>query len=166
MDLIVQAHGIAAWGERRFSCTLGAGGVSEHKREGDGATPAGCFPLRRVLFRPDRLSEPVTGLPVAALQPLDAWCDDPADPRYNRFVRQPYAGRFEPLWRADEIYDVIVVVGYNDEPVVPGRGSAIFVHCARRDGGATAGCVALRRDDLFTVLRGCDGSTRLRVTRP
>lgn len=160
MDLLIGAdgtarciaHGIARWGDRAFRCALGPAGIRRDKREGDGATPAGRFPLRRVLYRPDRLSPPSTGLPVAALTPADGWCDDPADAAYNRPVRLPCAARHERLWRDDAVYDVIVVVGHNDDPPRPGLGSAVFLHVARDDYAPTEGCVALALRDLLAVL--------------
>lgn len=152
MDLIVSREGIARWGERQFRCALGPAGPRIDKREGDGATPVGRFPMRRVLYRPDRLPAPRTGLPVQALSETDGWCDDPDDPQYNRPVHLPYGGRHERLWRDDEVYDVVVVIGHNDDPPVRGRGSAVFLHVARPDYAPTEGCVALGRDDLLTVL--------------
>ena len=162
-DLVVHPPGRLAWRGRRFACALGAGGIRADKREGDGATPSGRFLLRRVLYRADRLAPPPTALAVAPLTARDGWCDDPADPLYNRFVRLPHGGRHEALWRADRVYDVIVVLGYNDDPVAPGLGSAIFLHVARPDYAPTAGCVALARDDLLTILAGVDREAALRV---
>ncbi len=152
MDILVNAAGKLQWAHRTYRCALGHGGVRIDKQEGDGATPAGRFPLRRVLYRPDRLSAPTTLLPVAALALADGWCDDPGDPQYNRPVRLPYAARHEELWRTDALYDVIVVIGYNDAPVVPGRGSAIFLHLASADYRPTQGCVALALPDLVEIL--------------
>lgn len=137
---------------RTWRCALGKGGIVRDKREGDGCTPVGTFPLRRVLYRPDRLQTPRTGLPVQALAPDDGWCDDPADPAYNRPVALPYPASHEKLWRADAVYDVIVILGHNDAPPVPGRGSAIFMHVARPGFTGTEGCVALALDDLLAVL--------------
>ena len=166
MDILVGVDGILAWGARRHPCVLGVGGVKRDKREGDGATPVGQFALRRVLYRADRLARPKTVLPVAALDPCDAWCDDPADPLYNRQVRRPCTARIESLWRADGVYDVIVVLGYNDQPVVPGLGSAIFLHVAQPDRAPTRGCVALERAHLLTILAACTADTRLIVAAP
>ncbi len=167
MDLIVSrgpdGKWHAAFGTRRWRCAIGPAGVSADKREGDGATPIGCFQLRRVLYRPDRVARPETVLPVAPLAPEDGWCDDPDDAAYNRPVRLPYAASHERLWRDDGIYDVIVVLGHNDDPPVPGRGSAIFLHVAREDYGPTAGCVALALADLLTVLREAGPGARIRV---
>lgn len=165
-DLLVCPPGRLAWRGRRFACALGSGGVRADKREGDGATPCGRFPLRRVLYRADRLAPPPTALAVAPLTARDGWCDDPADPLYNRLVRLPHGGRHEALWRADHLYDVIVVIGHNDAPVVPGLGSAIFLHIARPDYAPTAGCVALARDDLLTILAGVGRKAALVVPAP
>lgn len=163
-SLRVTSNGMASIANFTFRCALGRGGVSSSKREGDGATPIGSWPLRNVLFRPDRLARPTTALPVAPLQPADGWCDAPADPNYNRMVRHPYPASAEHLWRKDGIYDLIVVVGYNDQPVIPGRGSAIFLHVARPDYTPTAGCVAFARQDLLQVLELLTASSRLIVS--
>ena len=152
MDLIVSASGEARWGELRFRCALGRGGLARDKREGDGATPIGAWPMRRLLYRADRLGRPATRLPFLKLGPEDGWCDDPADPAYNRPVRLPYPGRHERLWREDALYDLIVVLGHNDDQVVRGHGSAIFLHVARPDYAPTEGCVALAAADLLRVL--------------
>jgi L,D-peptidoglycan transpeptidase YkuD (ErfK/YbiS/YcfS/YnhG family) len=141
-------------GKGRARCALGRGGVLDAalKREGDGASPLGAWPIRRVLYRPDRGAPPATALPCAALEPDDGWCDDPGDGAYNRPVKHPYSASAERLWREDGIYDVIVVLGHNDDPVRPGAGSAIFLHLARPDYAPTEGCVALARADLEILL--------------
>jgi L,D-peptidoglycan transpeptidase YkuD (ErfK/YbiS/YcfS/YnhG family) len=151
---------------QRYRCTLGRGGIVVDKREGDGATPAGVFPLRRLLYRPDRLAPPECALTAAPLRPDDGWCDAPADPAYNRQVRLPYPSSAEKLWRQDHLYDLIVVLGFNDDPAIPGRGSAIFLHVARPDWGTTEGCLALAPTDLVAVLSGVAPTTRLRVAAP
>lgn len=144
-------------------CALGEAGLRLRKREGDLATPVGIWPMRAVLFRPDRVPPPRTGLPVFRISPGDGWCDDPADRNYNRPVRLPYAASAESLWRADRLYDIVVVLGHNDSPPLPGRGSAVFFHLATPDYGPTAGCVAVSRRDMTTLLARCDAGTRLAV---
>lgn len=124
---------------------LGRSGVTKasDKREGDGATPLGRYPLRRVLYRADRVAAPKTALPVRPLRPDDGWCDAPDDAAYNRPVRRPYPASHEALWREDGLYDIILVLGHNDDPPIRGAGSAIFLHCKRGDYEPTEGCVAL-----------------------
>ena len=135
-------------------CVLGKGGVvrATVKREGDGATPAARMPLRRLFFRADRGPAPRCAVPVEPIAPLDGWCDDPAHRAYNRQVRLPFDASHEALWRDDPVYDVIGVLGWNDDPVERGRGSAIFLHLAREDARPTEGCVALAPRDLRAVL--------------
>jgi L,D-peptidoglycan transpeptidase YkuD (ErfK/YbiS/YcfS/YnhG family) len=163
LSIRVSAASELRWEGHTYRCALGRTGVRVDKREGDGATPAGRFPLRRVLYRRDRLSTPTTLLPVAPLTPEDGWCDDTADPQYNRPVRLPYAGRHEELWRADTLYDVIVVVGHNDAPVIAGMGSAIFMHVASADYRPTQGCVALARQDLLDILASAGPDIALEI---
>lgn len=151
---------------RQVRCAFGPAGVTagEAKREGDGATPAGTWPMRRALHRADRGPAPRTALPLAEIAPDDGWCDDPADPAYNRPVKLPYPASAEAMWRQDGLYDIVVILGHNDDPPVPGKGSAIFLHCARPDYGPTQGCVALARADLEAVLALAAPGDALEVT--
>lgn len=161
--IVVGAEATLAFHGIVHRCALGRNGVTAEKREGDAATPAGVYPLREVFYRRDRVTRPTTGLPVRPVQPCDGWCDDPEDPAYNRLVSLPYAAGAERLWRDDRVYDVVVVIGYNDRPPTPGRGSAIFLHVARDWFAPTAGCVALAMDALLVVLRGCDRDTEIDI---
>lgn len=163
MDLLVEPAGWARWGGQRIRCALGKGGVRTVKREGDGATPAGAFAMRRVLYRGDCGPAPATRLQAMAIAVDDGWCDDPADPAYNMPIKLPYPARAERLWRDDRLYDLVVVLGYNDEPAVAGAGSAIFLHVASADYAPTEGCVALAADDLRRVLAEADASSRVVV---
>ena len=166
MDLKVSANYILQAGTARLQCALGRSGIRDSKTEGDGATPSGCYPLRRVLFREDRLPAPETGLDLAPIRPQDGWCDAPDDPAYNRPVTLPYPASAESLWRDDGLYDVIVVLGHNDDPPLAGRGSAIFMHVARPGYAPTEGCVALAMADLLDVLRQCRPGDRICISAP
>jgi L,D-peptidoglycan transpeptidase YkuD (ErfK/YbiS/YcfS/YnhG family) len=152
---VATADGFLNLGEVKARCALGPAGVvaASAKREGDGASPAGVWPIRRVLYRPDRGPAPQTALPVAAIAEDDGWCDAPDDDAYNRPVKLPYPASVERMWRDDDLYDLVVVLGHNDDPPVAGMGSAIFLHLARPDYAATHGCVAVRREDLDALLR-------------
>jgi len=152
MSRAVLADGVVTLGGLRLRAATGHGGIRTLKQEGDGATPTGLLPLRRVMFRADRGPRPRAAVPVQPLAPSDGWCDDPAHTDYNRAVRLPHPGRHEALWRADTVYDVIGVLGWNDAPVVRGRGSALFFHLARPDWAPTEGCIALERAGLLALL--------------
>jgi L,D-peptidoglycan transpeptidase YkuD (ErfK/YbiS/YcfS/YnhG family) len=140
------------WPGGEVPAVCGRGGVRADKREGDGASPAGTFPLLCCYYRPDRLPRPQTRLPVIALRPTDGWVDDPADPQYNRLVSLPYPANHEAMWREDGLYDLVVPLGYNTDPPMPGRGSAIFLHVATPEFAPTAGCIAISRDALLALL--------------
>jgi L,D-peptidoglycan transpeptidase YkuD (ErfK/YbiS/YcfS/YnhG family) len=163
MRAIVTLNGILTLGTERYRAAIGRGGGRADKREGDGATPIGPLPLRQVLYRPDRGTAPVCAVPVDALSPHDGWCDDPAHAAYNQRVRLPIDASAEALWRDDPVYDIIGVLGWNDAPVLPGHGSAIFLHLARPDFAPTDGCVALAPNDLRHVLAA--GLTEIVVTQ-
>ncbi len=162
-------------GDKVYPCALGKKGIALTKSEGDMKTPVGRFPLRTVFYRYDKLSGPIySKVPMMALLEEDGWCDDPEDMAYNRPVMLPYHARAERLWREDDLYDVIIVLGQNDHPVEKGRGSAIFVHVAREndddpDEGrfeATRGCIALKKQDLLEILPTLSPDTTLRVVAP
>ena len=163
MTLLVAAGGRALWRGRALRCAVGRGGIAPGKSEGDGATPAGRFPLRRVLYRADRIEAPRGLLPRAAIEPADGWCDEPGDAAYNRAVRLPYQARAERLWREDACYDLLAVIGFNDDPVIDGAGSAIFLHVARPGYAPTEGCVALSLADLVDVLSGWRPEDRIAI---
>ncbi len=146
---------------RQIQCSIGSAGIRRNKREGDGASPAGAHAMRCVLYRADRVVRPRTGLPLHPLKPNHGWCDDPTSACYNRLIHQPFAGSAEDLWRADAIYNVIVVLGHNYWPIVRGLGSAIFVHVAAAEFSPTAGCVSLRQDELLRVLADVGPHTEL-----
>ncbi|PHK93782.1 hypothetical protein CR162_16835 [Pseudoroseomonas rhizosphaerae] len=147
-----------------WRCALGKGGVRAHKEEGDGATPAGLLPLRRVLYRADRGPAPRCAVPVEPIAPEDGWCDDSSHPAYNTRIRLPHDARHEALWRQDHLYDIVGVLGWNDAPVVRGRGSAIFLHLARPDHAPTEGCIALPEPELRALL--ATGLTGFHVLAP
>ena len=148
----VTPDGLLRFRGETLRCALGAGGIRADKAEGDGATPTGLLPIRRILWRADRGPRPAAALPAEPIAPDDGWCDDPGHPDYNRPVRLPHPARHERLWREDAVYDVIGILGWNDAPVVRGRGSAIFLHVARSGFAPTEGCVALPEPDLRRLL--------------
>ncbi|MDP2934312.1 MAG: L,D-transpeptidase family protein [bacterium] len=155
----IYSSGKAVFRGKEFQCAIGKNGITNNKKEGDGKTPAGCFEMRKVLYRKDKIEKPQTDLLVEEIQENDAWCDDVNDKNYNQQIKLPYGASHEKLWRDDEIYDIVVVLGYNDNPVISGKGSAIFMHIARKNYSPTAGCVAFNKKDLLEILKNCDKNT-------
>jgi L,D-peptidoglycan transpeptidase YkuD (ErfK/YbiS/YcfS/YnhG family) len=159
--------GTLSFNGHTYACTLGRSGIVEDKHEGDGGTPAGLYPMREVRYRPDRLLLPRTRLRTVAIASDDGWCDDPADPAYNKPVKLPYPHSAEVMARDDSAYDALAVIGYNDMPPVPGKGSAIFLHIIRTapDGTVfpTTGCIALATPDLLAVLAAVTPNTLIDI---
>jgi len=150
-------------GQMSFPCSIGRSGRRFLKREGDGASPRGTWQLRRLFFRPDRGLQPRTGLRAIALRADHGWCETVGDRNYNRLVRLPYAAAHETMQRADELYDIVIELSHNERPRVQGRGSAVFFHLRRPDGGPTAGCIAVSRGDMLKILRLVGPKTRISI---
>lgn len=144
--------GRLGFGDLTMACTIGRSGAcaAADKREGDGCTPLGTWPLRGVLLRPGKLDPVGIRLPWRWVREGDGWSDDPADPAYNRPVHLPRPFSAESMMREDDAYDVVLVLGHNDSPPIPGQGSAIFFHLS--EGRPTAGCIAVERDDMLKLL--------------
>ena len=158
LDMVVTRMGLRFMG-RRFACTVGRGGVVTEKREGDGGTPVGVHRIVGMLYRPDRMLRPADwAVPIG---PSDLWSDDVRDSDYNHMVRAPHGFGHEMLHRADPMYDLILIVGWNWPHAVPGRGSAIFLHRWRRPGAPTAGCVAMAAADLLWIAQRLRPASRL-----
>lgn len=158
------SQGLLFAGTRRFRCSLGRGGVSALKREGDGATPLSRMRLLHAYFRRRRLPA-VSGLPLFAIDARLGWCDAPNDRNYNRPVQLPYRASHEQMLRPDRLYDAVIVLDWNLRPRRRGRGSAIFLHIARPGFRPTEGCVAVSRVAMAWLLPRVSRQTVLRVLR-
>jgi len=160
-DIVITPMG-ARFRGRHFPCSLGKGGITSDKREGDGATPAGIHGLVGCLYRPDRLAKPCDwAVPIG---PSDLWSDDPRHEDYNLMVRAPYPHSHERLSRADPLYDIVLLTDWNWPRAEHGRGSAIFLHRWRRPGYPTEGCVAFAPEDLRWIVARIRFGTRLIVS--
>ena len=149
------------------TCCIGLNGLTLNKIEGDNCTPIGTWPFRRVFYRADKQDRPLTRLPLTKITKQMGWCDDPKDDdNYNKLVELPYLYSHEKLWRNDDLYDIILELGYNDKPPIKGRGSAIFMHLMAKDGSPTAGCISLRKDDLLNLISILDLHEVLEIKDP
>jgi len=157
-DLVVMPTHVRFAG-RKFARTIGRSGFTDHKREGDMATPRGVHKIVGMLYRPDRMARPTSwAVPIG---PQDLWSDDVADLDYNMMVRRPHPFSHEALRRADPMYDLVLITNWNWPYAVKGRGSAIFIHAWRGKGRPTAGCVAFRPDHLAWIAARIAPNSRL-----
>ena len=150
-------------GAQAIPVALGRGGIKANKREGDGGTPRGRFRLVRLWWRADRWPRPHTALPTRRIRPDDGWCEDPNHRRYNRRVTVPKNSSADRLSRGDHLYDFIIEIDHNTRPRVAGRGSAVFIHVARKKFAPTAGCVALELPTLRRLLARLGPNTRIKI---
>ena len=148
---------------RTVPVALGRGGIRANKREGDGGTPRGVFHPRQLWWRADRHPRPRTFLPVRAIGPEDAWCEDPASRHYNRPVRLDRGSNGDRLRRGDHLYDFIIEIDHNTRPRTSGRGSAVFLHLARENFGPTAGCVSMTEAAMLHLLRRLGPNTKILI---
>jgi L,D-peptidoglycan transpeptidase YkuD (ErfK/YbiS/YcfS/YnhG family) len=148
---------------KTYACAVGKNGFAADKKEGDGCTPTGLFALRECWHRVDRLPAPQTLLHRRAILENDGWCDAPGAVEYNRHIKLPFTASHEKLWREDHVYDLIIPLGYNDNPIIPGKGSAIFMHIAKPDYSGTEGCIALYPSDLLEILSLCQRDTLMHI---
>lgn len=165
--LIVTSNLLSFHG-KTYHCAIGKSGFSDHKKEGDGCTPLGAFLLRECWYRADRMSPPKTRLPLHIINRDDGWCDDVRNKDYNRHIKISSSAKeysFERLWHDDHVYDLIIPMGYNDDPIVSGKGSAIFLHIVHEDCRPTEGCVALAKDDLLTLLPHLDTNSLIEIRK-
>jgi L,D-peptidoglycan transpeptidase YkuD (ErfK/YbiS/YcfS/YnhG family) len=161
-----RARGRLRAGPVTLPCALGPAGVVRAKREGDGGTPLGRLPIRRLWRRPDKGPRIPTGLAVRDIRPDDGWCDAADHPRYNRLVKLPFSASHETLWRTDGLYDLVLELGWNDRPARACAGSAIFLHAARPGFSPTAGCVAVAPAALRRLVRRLGPATVVRIADP
>ena len=161
--MIIVRKNVLSFNDNSFTCAIGKNGVSSHKKEGDGCTPVGEYSLGSIYFRRDRLVLPNTELSKVIINQNTGWCDDIHSDDYNQPITFPFKYSAERLYREDNIYDIICVINYNFEPVIKGKGSAIFMHIAKDNYSGTEGCVALRQDDLIKILSQINSKTKINI---
>ena len=147
----------------KYQCSIGRGGFTNQKKEGDGCTPRGTFKITDVFYRNDRLKTIKTNIKTHYISPSDGWCDDPDDELYNKKIIFPFSHSAEKLYREDNLYNIVCIINYNTEPIVPHAGSAIFMHVAKNNYAATDGCIALDQQDLIEILSEIKDTTELYV---
>lgn len=150
-------------GDNRFRCAIGKNGVIKDKKEGDGKTPLGDWRFLYGYYRNDRIDPPNSKLSFSAITKKDGWCDDPDHASYNQAITLPFTASHECLWRDDHLYDLVLVINHNQDPILPGQGSAVFLHIARPDYAGTEGCVAMALADWQELLPSLDQNSFITI---
>ena len=143
-------------------CAVGKRGIKIKKREGDLITPKGKYKVMYIFFRKDRISNLKTIIPKLSINKNMGWCNDPKSKKYNKLIRFPYKYSAEKLYRADNIYDLILVLNYNNNPVIKNKGSAIFIHLTRNY-KKRKGCVAIKEKDMLILLKLINKKTKIKI---
>ena len=146
-----------------YKCAIGKNGISNNKTEGDKCTPSGIYSINQIYYRKDKLTLPTIDFQTTPINKNFGWCDDTTSSHYNKFIEFPFSDRAEILFREDEIYNIICVISYNTNPIIKNKGSAIFLHIANTNYPATAGCLALKQDDLIELLQNINIDTKIHI---
>jgi len=145
----------------QFACAIGRGGLTTNKIEGDHKTPVGEFKFKKIYYRKDKLGEMTFKIPYVIIGENDGWCDDPKSKLYNQHVQFPFDSSAEKLFRDDDLYDLLCVINHNTDPIIPGKGSAIFLHISKPNFEGTEGCVAIEKENIIELAKKIDLTTRL-----
>ena len=145
----------------KYRCSIGKNGIKRLKKEGDFCTPTGKFNIGPIYYRKDRLGEMLFKIPFAIIEENDGWCDDPKSKLYNQHIQFPFDAGAEKLHRDDDLYDLLVVINHNTNPIVPGKGSAIFLHISKPNFEGTEGCVAIEKENIIELAKKIDLTTKL-----
>ena len=150
--IIVNKNGTLMHNKKLYKCALGKRGITKNKREGDKKTPAGVFSLGKVFYRKDKIKNLKTKIKKLVIKKNMAWCDDSENKSYNKLIFTNDKSK-EKLFRKDNLYNIIIVINYNVRPVKKNKGSAIFIHLARKNYTGTMGCIGLKQKDLIEILK-------------
>ena len=153
MNIFVKKTGVLKFSKYTIKCFLGKNGVTSKKQEGDLKTPKGTFFLRHIMYRPDRIKKPKTTLPIHIIKKNHICCDNPKHHNYNKIFETKNLNLGEKLWRKDFLYDIVVIIGYNDNPVIKSKGSAIFLHLSKKNVITTEGCIAIEKKNMIKLLK-------------
>jgi L,D-peptidoglycan transpeptidase YkuD (ErfK/YbiS/YcfS/YnhG family) len=161
--IIVKKSGYLKYKNFKFRCALGKGGIKQKEREGDFITPKGKFKLIKIYYRSDRIKRINSTLKKIKIKKNMGWCDDVSSNYYNKQIKINKKISHEKLHRKDNVYDIIVVLNYNLNPIIRGKGSAIFLHVAKKNYNKTQGCIALKKDELLTLISKIKKDTQIRI---
>jgi len=151
--IVINKSGYLKLGNLKFRCALGKAGIKKKEREGDNITPKGTFKIIKIYYRKDRIKKIYSPFTFIQIKKNMGWCDDPSSKKYNHFINLPSKYSHEKLYRKDNIYDLVLVLNYNMKPVIKNKGSAIFIHIAKKNYKPTQGCIALKKENLLSIIK-------------
>jgi L,D-peptidoglycan transpeptidase YkuD (ErfK/YbiS/YcfS/YnhG family) len=161
--IIVKKSGYLKYKNIKFRCALGKGGVKKKEKEGDNITHKGSFKIIKIYYRADRIKKFKNIIRKIKIKKNMGWCDDPKSKLYNKQIRLPSKFSYEKFYRSDDLYDLIVVLNYNIKPIIKNKGSAIFIHIAKKNYKKTLGCIALKKKNLLFLLKNLKKKTRIKI---
>ena len=159
--IIINKSGYLKFKNLRFKCALGKAGVGKKKVEGDNITPKGTFQIVKIYYRSDRIKNIYSKIKLFKINNKMGWCDDPNSKKYNQLIKLPSKYTHEKLYRQDNVYDLVIVLNYNMIPIIKNKGSAIFIHVAKKNYKKTAGCVALKKKHLLKLIENIKNKTKI-----
>jgi len=148
----------------KVKCALGKRGIGSKKQEGDHITPVGLFKIKYLLYRKDRIKKIKTRLKKIIIRKTMGWCNDPESKKYNKLIKLPSKSSYEKLYKKNNVYDIILVLDYNMYPTMKGKGSAIFIHIAKKNYKKTEGCIAIKKLDLLKIIKEIRNNTRVKIS--
>lgn len=161
--IIVKAPGNLKYKSLEFRCSIGKSGIKKKIKEGDNITPKGIFKILKIYYRSDRIKKFSTDIKIIKIKKNMGWCDDPKSSLYNKEIKLPFNYSHEKLYRNDHLYDIVMPINYNMNPTVKNKGSAIFLHLAKKNYTPTKGCVGLRKVHLLKILKIIKPNTKIKL---
>ena len=161
--IIINKSGYLKYKNLRFKCALGKAGIGKKKIEGDNITPKGTFKIVDIYYREDRIKKLSSKFKLIKIKKKMGWCNDPKSEKYNKIINTPYNNSYEKLYRKDNAYDLILVLDYNMNPITKNKGSAIFIHVAKKKFKKTAGCIALKKGELIKLISIISNHTKIKI---
>jgi L,D-peptidoglycan transpeptidase YkuD (ErfK/YbiS/YcfS/YnhG family) len=161
--IVVKKSGHLKYKNFKFRCSLGKNGIKKKIKEGDNITPSGIFRIKKLYYRADRIKKIVTSVKKIKIKKNIGWCDDFKSADYNKEIKLPSKFSHEKLYRKDHLYDLVVVINYNMNPIIKKRGSAIFIHIERNNYQPTQGCIGLKKKHLLTILKNIKKNEKIKI---
>jgi len=161
--IIVKKTGYIVFKESKFRCSFGKNGIGIKKKEGDGITPRGIFKLTKIFYREDKVKNIKTRINKFKIKKNMGWCDDPKSKFYNKLIKLPSKFGHEKLYRKDNIYNIVIVLNYNMDPIIKNKGSAIFIHVAKKNYKETQGCIGLKQEELIKLIQIVKRNQKIRI---